>query len=154
MDLRKLKKLIDLVQESGIAELEITEGEERVRITHAFANNAPIYAQPQMMMPGYAMPGPAPVAGPAAPVVAAEPAAPDGHVVKSPMVGTLYRSPTPGAKSFVEVGQTVNPGDTLCIIEAMKLMNEIEADHGGVIKAILVENGQPVEYSEPLFIIG
>jgi acetyl-CoA carboxylase biotin carboxyl carrier protein len=152
MDLRKLKKLIDLVQESGIAELEITEGEEKVRITHTVA---PTYAAPQMM-PTYAipagMPG-APVAAPAA-APAAEPAAPDGHVVKSPMVGTLYRAPSPGAKSFVEVGQTVNAGDTLCIIEAMKLMNEIEADQGGVIKAILVENGQPVEYGEPLFIIG
>ena len=152
MDLRKLKKLIDLVQESGIAELEITEGEERVRITHTVANSGPFYAQPQMMMPSYAMPT-APVASPAAAVVA-EPAAPDGHVVKSPMVGTLYRSPTPGAKSFVEIGQTVNTGDTLCIIEAMKLMNEIEADQGGVIKAILIENGQPVESGEPLFIIG
>lgn len=152
MDLRKLKKLIDLVQESGIAELEITEGEERVRITSTVANNQPIYAQSPMMhmMPGMAAPAPAPVA---APVVAVD-AQPEGHVVKSPMVGTLYRSPTPGAKSFVEVGQAVNAGDTLCIIEAMKLMNEIEADVGGTVKAILIENGQPVEYGEPLFIIG
>ncbi len=151
MDLRKLKKLIDLVQESGIAELEITEGEERVRITHTVA---PTYAAAPMM-PTYALPG-APALAPAAaaPAAAAEPAAPDGHVVKSPMVGTLYRAPSPGAKTFVEVGQSVNAGDTLCIIEAMKLMNEIEADQGGVIKAILVENGQPVEYGEPLFIIG
>jgi acetyl-CoA carboxylase biotin carboxyl carrier protein len=153
MDLRKLKKLIDLVQESGIAELEITEGEERVRITHTVASQ-PVYAAPQMM-PTYAFPpgvAPAPTV-PASAAGVAEPAAPDGHVVKSPMVGTLYRAPTPGAKAFVEVGQTVNAGDTLCIIEAMKLMNEIEADQGGVIKAILVENGQPVEYGEPLFII-
>ncbi len=151
MDLRKLKKLIDLVQESGIAELEITEGEEKVRITHTFA--APAIYAPQMM-PTYALPGMPPAAAPAAPAPAAEPAVPEGHVVKSPMVGTLYRAPSPGAKTFVEVGQTVNSGDTLCIIEAMKLMNEIEADHSGVIKAILVENGQPVEYGEPLFIIG
>jgi acetyl-CoA carboxylase biotin carboxyl carrier protein len=153
MDLRKLKKLIDLVQESGIAELEITEGEEKVRITLTVA---PTYAAPHMM-PTYAvpaaMPGGAPVA-PGAVAPAAEPPEPEGHVVKSPMVGTLYRAPSPGAKPFVEVGKTVNAGDTLCIIEAMKLMNEIEADHGGVIKAILVENGQPVEYGEPLFIIG
>lgn len=153
MDLRKLKKLIDLVQESGIAELEITEGEEKVRITHTVAS-VPTYAAP--MMPTYALPGAAPMTMPAqAAASVAEPAAePEGHVVKSPMVGTLYRSPSPGAKSFVEVGKTVNAGDTLCIIEAMKLMNEIEADQSGVIKAILVENGQPVEYGEPLFIIG
>ena len=151
MDLRKLKKLIDLVQDSGIAELEITEGEEKVRISRTPAGG---YAPP--MMHGYAMPpAPVAVAAPAAEaVVAAEPAQPEGHVVKSPMVGTFYRSPSPGAKSFVEVGQNVNSGETLCIIEAMKLMNEIEADQGGVIKAILVENGQPVEYGEPLFIIG
>ena len=153
MDLRKLKKLIDLVQESGIAELEITEGEEKVRITRAVAGQT-IYAGAPMMHPGMMpsyMPQPA-----AAPVAAAvvEPAAPEGHVVKSPMVGTFYRTPSPNSKSFVEVGQTVKTGDTLCIIEAMKLMNEIEADEGGVIKAILIENGQPVEYGEPLFIIG
>ena len=153
MDLRKLKKLIDLVQESGIAELEITEGEEKIRITRAVAGQT-IYAGAPMMHPGMMptyMPQPA-----AAPVAAAvvEPAAPEGHVVKSPMVGTFYRTPSPNSKTFVEVGQTVKPGDTLCIIEAMKLMNEIEADEGGVIKAILIENGQPVEYGEPLFIIG
>lgn len=151
MDLRKLKKLIDLVQESGIAELEITEGEERVRITRALAGPPAQYAPP----PTYVVP---PV--PAAPEVtngstsATETPQPEGHIVKSPMVGTFYRAPSPGARPFVEVGQTVNPGDTLCIIEAMKLMNEIEADQGGVVKAILVENGQPVEYGEPLFIIG
>ncbi|MFZ5483783.1 MAG: acetyl-CoA carboxylase biotin carboxyl carrier protein [Pseudomonadota bacterium] len=149
MDLRKLKKLIDLVQESGIAELEITEGEEKVRITSTLPNSQPIYAHAPMMAP---MPTPpAPVAAPAAAPVDDTP---EGHVVKSPMVGTFYRSPSPGAKSFVEVGQSVGAGDTLCIIEAMKLMNEIETEVGGVVKAILVENGQPVEYGEPLFIIG
>jgi len=151
MDLRKLKKLIDLVQESGIAELELTEGEEKVRISRFGA------AQPMMAMPqSYQMPmaPAAPPAAAAAPVVEAAPAEVEGHVVKSPMVGSFYRASSPGAKPFVEVGQSVNAGDTLCIIEAMKLLNEIEADHGGVIKAILVENGQPVEYGEPLFIIG
>ncbi|MEO6145545.1 MAG: acetyl-CoA carboxylase biotin carboxyl carrier protein, partial [Sulfuriferula sp.] len=152
-DLRKLKKLIDLVEESGIAELEITEGEEKVRITRTAQNTQPIYMS---NMPAYA--SAAPVAPPAsAPAVAplpVEAAAPEGHIVKSPMVGTFYRSSSPGAKVFVEVGQTVSAGDTLCIIEAMKLLNEIEADQGGIIKAILVENGQPVEYGEPMFIIG
>jgi acetyl-CoA carboxylase biotin carboxyl carrier protein len=150
MDLRKLKKLIDLVEESGIAELEITEGEEKVRITHHTAGQNIVYAsspmqqQPMMMAPS----------APAVAVAPAPPPEPEGHAVKSPMVGTFYRSASPGTKVFVEVGQSVNPGDTLCIIEAMKLLNEIEADHGGVIKAVLVENGQPVEYGEPLFIIG
>ncbi|MFM9912678.1 MAG: acetyl-CoA carboxylase biotin carboxyl carrier protein [Methylophilaceae bacterium] len=149
MDLRKLKKLIDLVEESGISELELTEGEEKVRISRQQL------AQPMQYMQTYAPP---PVAHAAAPVTAlaavvAEPEI-DGHVVKSPMVGTFYRSPSPDAKSFVEVGSTINAGDTICIIEAMKLLNEIEADKSGVIKAILVENGHPVEYGEPLFIIG
>jgi acetyl-CoA carboxylase biotin carboxyl carrier protein len=152
MDLRKLKKLIDLVEESGIAELELTEGEEKVRISRQPAG------QPMMQYPAYMpqMMQQAPQAVPvaAAPVAEAAPAAIEGHVVKSPMVGTFYRSPSPEAKSFVEVGSSVTSGDTLCIIEAMKLLNEIEADHTGVIKAILVENGQPVEYGEPLFIIG
>ncbi|MBS1156724.1 MAG: acetyl-CoA carboxylase, biotin carboxyl carrier protein [Proteobacteria bacterium] len=156
MDLRKLKKLIDLVEESGIAELEVTEGEEKVRITRV-NNNAPTYIQQASPMQ-YQFPGGAP----AAPALAAAPAPaaeagsglPEGHVVKSPMVGTFYRSPSPGAAAFVEVGQTVNVGDTLCIIEAMKLLNEIEADKSGVIKAILIETGQPVEYGEPLFVIG
>ena len=152
MDLRKLKKLIDLVEESGIAELEITEGEEKVRITRTQAGGNMMYAAPPMQQ----MVAAAAPAAAAAPVVAApaEAAVPEGHVVKSPMVGTFYRASSPGAKAFVEVGQSVNSGDTLCIIEAMKLLNEIEADQGGVIKAILVENGQPVEYGEPLFIIG
>ncbi|MBU1690529.1 MAG: acetyl-CoA carboxylase biotin carboxyl carrier protein [Gammaproteobacteria bacterium] len=150
MDLRKVKKLIDLVSESGIAELEITEGEETVRISR-YGQNPPqqmMYSQHQM--PSF-MPAAAPAAIDAAPAVAAQP---DGHPVKSPMVGTFYRAASPGSKDFVEVGQSVNAGDTLCIIEAMKLLNEIEADQSGVIKAILVENGQPVEYGEPLFIIG
>ncbi|MDP2827703.1 MAG: acetyl-CoA carboxylase biotin carboxyl carrier protein [Sulfuricellaceae bacterium] len=146
MDLRKLKKLIDLVEDSGIAELEITEGEEKVRISRYGQPLQPIHYAPQ-----HQMAAPAPVA---AVVVTPEPTQPDGHEVKSPMVGTFYRAASPEAKSFVEVGQTVAAGDTLCIIEAMKLLNEIEADQSGVIKAILVENGQPVEYGEPLFIIG
>lgn len=151
MDLRKLKKLIDLVDESGIAELEITEGEEKVRITRYGQQAAPamIYQQPAPA-PAIAAPAPAPAEA-AAPAAEAQP---EGHVVTSPMVGTFYRTPSPDAKPFVEVGQTVNVGDTLCIIEAMKLLNEIEADKSGVIKAVLVENGQPVEYGESLFIIG
>ncbi len=149
MDLRKLKKLIDLVEESGIAELEITEGEEKVRIAKHGSG-----AQMMMAPPQYYQAGTAPAA--AAPAATAEsaPAEPEGHIVRSPMVGTFYRAPSPGAKVFAEVGQSVSSGDTLCIIEAMKLLNEIEADQGGVIKAILVENGQPVEYGEPLFVIG
>ncbi|MDD5181294.1 MAG: acetyl-CoA carboxylase biotin carboxyl carrier protein [Gallionellaceae bacterium] len=151
MDLRKLKTLIDLVESSGIAELEISEGEERVRITRSPAAAAmqQVYAVPQQQAVASAPQQPA--ATPAEPV---KPAEPEGHVVKSPMVGSFYRCPSPGAKSFVELGQSVNVGDTLCIIEAMKLLNEIESDQAGVIKAILVENGQAVEYGQPLFIIG
>ncbi|WP_410498686.1 acetyl-CoA carboxylase biotin carboxyl carrier protein [Chitinibacter sp. S2-10] len=150
MDLRKLKKLIDLVEESGIAELEVTEGEEKVRITRSVANQGFMQAPMQ-----YHIPQAAPAAAPAAAAPAAEAApAVEGNIQKSPMVGTFYRSSSPGAKAFVEVGQTVNAGDTLCIIEAMKLLNEIEAEHSGVIKAILVENGQPVEFGEPMFVIG
>ncbi|MEO8143038.1 MAG: acetyl-CoA carboxylase biotin carboxyl carrier protein [Betaproteobacteria bacterium] len=152
MDLRKLKKLIDLVQESGIAELEITEGEERVRIARGGAVSVtPLAAaaSPVVAVPPAA---PAPAAG--APAVAATETAPEGHVVKSPMVGTFYRAPSPDAKVFVDVGATVKAGDTVCVIEAMKLMNEIEADAAGTVKAILVENGQPVEYGQALFIIG
>jgi len=150
MDLRKLKTLIDLVESSGIAELEISEGEERVRITRSVAaSQVPIAAPMQHTI--VAAPTPAahePVPEPS------KPAAVDGHIVKSPMVGTFYRSPSPGSKVFVDVGQSVNAGDTLCIIEAMKLLNEIEADQSGTIKAILVENGQPVEFGQPLFVIG
>lgn len=150
MDLRKLKKLIDLVQESGIGEIEITEGEEKVRISRQ-VNAPPMIMAPAMSpmaMPGHALPG-----APAAPAVAA-PEEPKGHTLKSPMVGTFYRAPSPGAPAFVEVGQAVTKGQTLCIIEAMKLLNEIESDIAGTIKAILVENGQPVEYGQPLFIVG
>jgi len=150
MDLRKLKTLIELVENSGIAELELTEGEEHVRISRNVAPSQQFYsaAPQQHMMMAAAAPQAAAAAAPA------EPAVPEGHVVKSPMVGSFYRAPSPGAKSFVDIGQTVNAGDTLCIIEAMKLLNEIETDKGGVVKAILVENGQPVEFGQPLFIIG
>ena len=151
MDLRKLKKLIDLVQESGISELEVTEGEEKVRIakhygTVAAAPQQYYAAPPQMMAPG----------APAASAVNLddEDELPEGHIVKSPMVGTFYRSPSPGADAFVQIGQTVKQGETLCIIEAMKLLNEIESDASGVVKAILVENGEPVEFGEPLYVIG
>ena len=152
MDLRKLKKLIDLVQESGIAELEITEGEEKVKIVKGGMVTV-ASAQPLAVatVPAAAA-GAAPAAA-AAPATEPEPGQ-EGHVVKAPMVGTFYRSPSPDAKVFVEVGQAVKEGDTICIIEAMKLMNEIEADASGVVKAILVENGQPVEYGQPLFILG
>lgn len=146
MDLRKIKTLIDLVQESGIAELEITEGEEKVRISrHGSAVAAPQYIHS----------APAQFSVPTAPAAAAAPAPaePTGHTLKSPMVGTFYRSPSPGTAAFIEVGAVVTKGQTLCIIEAMKLLNEIESDAAGVVKAILVENGQPVEYGQPLFII-
>jgi acetyl-CoA carboxylase biotin carboxyl carrier protein len=148
MDLRKLKKLIDLVQESGIAELEITEGEEKVKIVKGGAASVMTAAAPA------AAPAAAMEAKPAATLPAEPTAGQEGHVVKAPMVGTFYRSPSPDAKPFVEVGQSVKEGDTICIIEAMKLMNEIEADASGVVKAVLVENGQPVEYGQPLFILG
>jgi acetyl-CoA carboxylase biotin carboxyl carrier protein len=153
MDLRKLKKLIDLVQESGIGEIEITEGEEKVRISRQAAAAPPfVMASPGMQPmiyggPSQGMPAPG---EPGAPAAAPEP---KGHSLKSPMVGTFYRAPSPGAPSFVEVGQSVSKGQTICIIEAMKLLNEIESDVSGTIKAILVENGQPVEYGQPLFVI-
>ena len=150
MDLRKLKKLIDLVQESGIAELEISEGEEKVKIVKG-GGVAPAHA-----VPPAAPYAPAGVAPPGvSPQAAAEPApAHAGHVIKAPIVGTFYRASAPTANPFAEVGQSVKEGQTVCIIEAMKLMNEIEADASGVIKAILVENGQPVEYGQPLFLLG
>ncbi|AJX14998.1 acetyl-CoA carboxylase biotin carboxyl carrier protein subunit [Burkholderia ubonensis] len=158
MDLRKLKTLIDLVSESGISELEVTEGEGKVRIVK---NAPPVYVQPtggyapQISAPAQtvALPAESAAAAPAAGAAAA-PAAPQGHVVTSPMVGTFYRAPSPGADPFVQVGDTVKEGQTLCIIEAMKLLNEIESDKAGVIKEILVENGQAVEYGQPLFVIG
>jgi acetyl-CoA carboxylase biotin carboxyl carrier protein len=156
MDLRKLKTLIDLVAESDIAELEVTEGESKVRIVKS--SGIP-QNQVVMMPPGgvqqYSAPAPAPaVAAPAAAPAAPAPAEPTGHIVKSPMVGTFYRSSAPGAPAFIEVGSTVKEGDTLCIIEAMKLLNEIDADVSGTVTKILVENGQPVEFGQPLFVIG
>lgn len=147
MDLRKLKTLIDLVQQSGIAELEITEGEEKVRISRGVpATHEAVAAAPAA--PGSVAVVPAVPAAPPAEMPLAE-----GHIVKSPMVGTFYRSSAPGSNPFVEVGQAVKAGDTVCIVEAMKLLNEIESDHDGVIKAILVENGEPVEYGQPLIVI-
>lgn len=153
MDIRKIKKLIELVEESGIQELEIKEGEESVRINRG----GPVVSS----APAYYAPAPAQAAAPAAPALAASaPAAAaatapelSGHVLKSPMVGTFYRAPAPGAKPFIEVGASVKVGDTLCIVEAMKMMNQIQADKAGVVKAILVDSGQPVEFDEPLLII-
>ncbi|HGD3423937.1 TPA: acetyl-CoA carboxylase biotin carboxyl carrier protein [Enterobacter hormaechei] len=153
MDIRKIKKLIELVEESGISELEIAEGEESVRISRA----APAASFP-VMQQAYAAPvqqpalsaAVAPAAAEAAPAAATEIS---GHIVRSPMVGTFYRTPSPDAKAFIEVGQKVNVGDTLCIVEAMKMMNQIEADKSGTVKAILVESGQPVEFDEPLVVI-
>ncbi len=155
MDLRKLKTLIDLVAESGVSELEVTEGEDKVRIVKNPAPVAaavqPVYATAPAAAPvANAAPAPAPVAAPAP----TAPAEPTGHAVKSPMVGTFYRSPTPGADSFVKIGDTVKEGQTLCIIEALKLLNEIESDKSGVVKEILCENGQGVEFGQALFIIG
>ena len=151
MDLRKLKTLIDLVAESDIAELEVTEGEGKVRIvkSSALPQNQLVMMQQPAAHHMMAAPAAAPVAS-----AAAAPAVPDGHVVKSPMVGTFYRSSAPGAAPFADIGKSVSTGDTLCIIEAMKLLNEIESDFTGTIKQILVENGQPVEYGQPLFVIG
>nr|WP_297348491.1 acetyl-CoA carboxylase biotin carboxyl carrier protein [uncultured Glaciecola sp.] len=148
MDIRKIKKLIELVEESGISELEITEGEESVRIHRSGSSTAVQYA-PQMMQAPMMHSAPAPVAPPA------EVAAPvqTGHVVKSPMVGTFYRSSSPESKAFVEIGQSVNVGDTLCIVEAMKMMNQIESDKTGVVKEILVDNQEPVEFDQPMFVI-
>jgi len=151
MDLRKLKTLIDLVQNSGISELEISEGEEKIRIAKHLA------AAPAAVMYGPAhAPQAAPAVIPSGDTPAAAPAVaePEGHAVTAPMVGTFYRAGSPGAPSFVEIGSVVKQGDTLCILEAMKLMNEIESDAAGTVKAILVENGQPVEFGQPLFVIG
>ena len=156
MDIRKVKKLIELVEESGIAELEIQEGEESVRIRRV-SDTAPA----QIVYPAAATGAPPAPAAPAMPhtagqtdaSAAAEERVPEGHAIKSPMVGTFYRAPSPGAKPFVEVGSRVSEGETLCIIEAMKMLNQIECDKAGVVAAILVENGQPVEYGQPIFII-
>lgn len=148
MDIRKVKKLIELLEESNISEIEIKEGEEAVRISrHSTVAPAPAY------QPAYAAPAPAPAAAAPAAAEAAAPAAVTGHQVKSPMVGTFYRSPAPGASAFVEVGKAVKKGDTICIIEAMKMMNQIEADKDGVVEAILVEDGQPVEFDQPLILL-
>ena len=154
MDIRKIKKLIELVEESGISELEISEGEESVRISRAApAASFPVmqqaYAAPVMQQ----QPALSNAVAPAAEALAAAAAEISGHIVRSPMVGTFYRTPSPDAKAFCEVGQKVNAGDTLCIVEAMKMMNQIEADKSGVVKAILVESGQPVEFDEPLVVI-
>ncbi len=152
MDIRKIKKLIELVEESGIAELEITEGEESVRIHRG--SSAPVHYQSAPIYHAQA-PAAAPAAAPAqaaAPAVVAAPAI-TGHIVRSPMVGTFYAAPAPGSADFVSVGAQVKAGDTLCIVEAMKMMNQIEADKGGVVKQILVENGEPVEFDQPLFVI-
>lgn len=146
MDIRKVKKLIELLEESGIAEIEINEGEESVRISR-YSSHAPVAAPVQ-----YA-PAPAPAAAPVAEAAPAADSTPSGHAVKSPMVGTFYAAASPGAKNFVNVGDSVAEGDTICIIEAMKILNQIEADKSGVVKAILVENGQPVEFGQPLVII-
>lgn len=146
MDIRKIKKLIELIEESDIAEIEIREGEESVRINRYSQNLAPVAMAAPMMA------APQPAAAAAAPAAPAEEAV-SGHTVKSPMVGSFYRAASPESKPFVEVGQTVKAGDTLCIIEAMKILNQIESDKAGVVKRILVENGQPVEYNQPLFII-
>ncbi|MDX1334508.1 MAG: acetyl-CoA carboxylase biotin carboxyl carrier protein [Gammaproteobacteria bacterium] len=152
MDIRKIKKLIELLDESGVAEIEIHEGEESVRISRQSSSVAAPVAAPVVAA------APAPAAAPAAPVAPADSEEkgsdiPSGHVVNSPMVGTFYRAPSPGAKEFVDVGQSVSEGDTLCIIEAMKMLNQIEADKSGTVKAILVENAQPVEFGQPLFVI-
>jgi len=148
MDIRKVKKLIEMLEESSLSEIEIREGEEAIRISRGISGTQVVHMAPGPVHHA------APHAAPAAPAAAAPaPAAPSGHTVASPMVGTFYRSASPDAKPFVDVGSQVNVGDTLCIIEAMKMMNEIEADKAGVIKAVLKENGQPVEYGEALFII-
>jgi acetyl-CoA carboxylase biotin carboxyl carrier protein len=151
MDIRKIKKLIELLEESGINELEITEGEESVRISRN--GSAPQYAPMQHYAPAPQQYAPAPAAAPVAPAAVEAPKAISGHVMKSPMVGSFYRAASPTAKAFVEVGQSVKVGDTLCIVEAMKMMNQIQSDKAGVIKEILVENGEPVEFDQPLFVI-
>jgi len=149
MDIRKIKKLIELIEESDVEEIEIKEGEESLRISRR--SNIPVAAP--AYAPAPVAEAPAPIAAPAETAETAEPATPAGHSLNSPMVGTFYRSPAPGAAAFAEVGQTVSVGDTVCIVEAMKMMNQIEADKGGVIKAILVEDGEPVEFDQPLVII-
>ena len=149
MDIRKVKKLIDLLDETGVYEIEIKEGEESIRINrYVPQTQIPVHYAPQQMIPASTVIN----LGESAPIVAAKPEI-KGHIVKSPMVGTFYRSAAPGTKSFVQIGQNVNAGDTLCIIEAMKILNQIEADKSGVVTQILVENAEPVEYGQPLFVI-
>ncbi len=150
MDIRKVKKLIELLEESDVAEIEIHEGEESVRISRTSS------AAPLMAPVAAPVPTAAPAVSPAATEASAAPAEsePEGHIIRSPMVGTFYRAPSPTSKPFVEEGSKVSPGDTLCIIEAMKILNQIESDVAGTVKKILVENGQPVEYNQPLFVIG
>ena len=155
-DIRKIKKLIELLETSGIAEIEIKEGEDSVRISRHPQGGAPLAMPPIWAAPGYGPPmaGPMPAAPTAAPAVpAAETETPRGHVLRSPMVGTFYRSAAPGSKPFIEIGHRVNVGDPVCIIEAMKMFNQIEADHAGAVTRILVENGQPVEFDQPLLVI-
>lgn len=153
MDMRKIRTLIELIQETGIAEIEIREGEESVRISNKLAHSNMMPMQP-MAMPSYAAPAPQEPASAPAPAAAPQPAAASNkHSLKAPMVGTVYLAPSPGAKAFVEVGQSVKSGDTLCLIEAMKMFNQIEADKAGTITAILVESGAPVEFNQPLFVI-
>jgi acetyl-CoA carboxylase biotin carboxyl carrier protein len=153
MDLRKLKTLIDLVSDSNVSELEITEAEGKVRIVKGGGVIQQVVAPAVVPMAAPGVPAAAPALAPAAAPAASAPAAPTGHTVKSPMVGTFYRAASPGAKSFIEIGSQVKEGDTVCIIEAMKILNEIEADKSGTITQILVENGQAVEYGQPLFVI-
>lgn len=152
MDIRKVKKLIELLEESAISEIEIKEGEESVRISRA--NTAPVYAPPPAAapLPVAAAPVAQPAVTPEVPVQAAEPEI-DGTVINSPMVGTFYASPSPGAPEFVKPGQSIKPGDTICIVEAMKILNQIESEVSGVVKRVLVEDGQPVEFGEPLMIV-
>lgn len=153
MDIRKIKKLIELLEESNVSEIEIQEGEESVRISRHGSSAAVVSAPAAAQV--IAAPAPAPAAAAPAEEAPAESSnVPAGHQVVSPMVGTFYRASSPGSPAFVEEGQKVNAGDTLCIIEAMKILNQIEADKSGVVKAVLVENGQPVEYGQPLFVIG
>ncbi|MBA1147721.1 acetyl-CoA carboxylase biotin carboxyl carrier protein [Ectothiorhodospiraceae bacterium WFHF3C12] len=157
MDIRKIKRLIELLEESGVNEIEIKEGEESVRISRGadtqFMQMPQVFQVPGQQAPAAAPPQAAPQQESAQPAEAGEGEL-EGHVVRSPMVGTFYRAPSPGSSSFVEEGQSVQVGDTLCIIEAMKMLNQIEADHAGVVKSVLVENGQPVEFDQPLFVIG
>ena len=156
MDIRKVKKLIELLDESGIAEIEISEGDDSVRISRYAQGAAPVVAAPAPVAAAAPAPAPTPAAAPSSAAAEAAPAADaeeDGYVVTSPMVGTYYAAPTPGAPNYVQVGDKISEGDTLCIIEAMKMMNQIEAEVSGTVKSIRAQNGEPVEYGQPLFVI-